>query len=392
MVVQPMIRSNVCLNAHPVGCGINVRKQIDYVRERGTFPGPKRVLVIGGSAGYGLASRIALAFGAGASTFSLSFEKPPRDRRTATVGWYNSEHFVREAQAAGLTAENLYGDAFSCETKQSVIQRVIELFGQVDLVIYSLASGVRTDPTDGTEYRSVLKPIGAAYEATSVNPETGALSKVTIEPATDAEAEATVKVMGGEDWEMWMRGMLDNGVLAPGATTLAYSYIGPDLTKPIYRDGTIGRAKDHLESTAARISRQLESIGGHAYVSINKAVVTRASSVIPVVPLYLATLFPVMAERGTHEGPIEQMYRLFADRAVDPANVAVDEAGRIRMDDWEMADDVQKEVADRWTKLTGDVAPDWVDLAGFRNEFLNIHGFGYDEIDYEADIPTDLPG
>jgi enoyl-[acyl-carrier protein] reductase / trans-2-enoyl-CoA reductase (NAD+) len=392
MVVKPMIRSNVCLNAHPGGCGINVRKQIDYVRERGAFPGPKRVLVIGGSAGYGLASRIALAFGAGASTFSLSFEKPPRDRRTATVGWYNSEHFVREAQAAGLTAENLYGDAFSCETKQSVIQRVIELFGQVDLVIYSLASGVRTDPTDGTEYRSVLKSIGEAYEATSVNPETGALSKVTIDPATDAEAEATVKVMGGEDWEMWMRGMLDNGVLAPGATTLAYSYIGPDLTKPIYRDGTIGRAKDHLESTAARISRQLESIGGHAYVSINKAVVTRASSVIPVVPLYLATLFPVMAERGTHEGPIEQMYRLFADRAVDPAYVAVDDAGRIRMDDWEMADDVQKEVADRWTKLTGEVAPDWVDLAGFRDEFLNIHGFGYDEIDYEADIPTDLPG
>jgi len=344
------------------------------------------VLIIGGSAGYGLASRIALAFGAGAGTLSVAYEKPASEKRTATVGWYASETFVKEARKAGLVAENIYGDAFSTEVKEQTIQKIKELFGTVDLVVYSLASGVRTDPKTGVQYRSVLKPIGATYHAKSVNPLTGELQEVDIAPANQEEIDPTVKVMGGEDWELWIDALSQAGVLAPGVITLAYSYIGPELTKAVYRDGTIGKAKEHLEATAKLLSKKLAPLGGKAYISVNKAVVTRASAVIPVVPLYLAILFKVMKEKGLHEGCIEQMYRLFAEKLYAGGDVPVDEEGRIRMDDWEMRPDVQAEVDRRWKLVKGENLRQLADLEQYTRDFLNLHGFGFPEIDYEKDV------
>ena len=385
MIVKPMIRNNICMNAHPEGCGIHVRKQIDYVKAQNRFSGPKNMLVIGGSAGYGLATRIAAAFGAGAATLSVAFEKPASDKRGATVGWYNTEVFQKEALKAGLKAESIYGDAFSNEIKAETIQKIKAGFGKIDLVVYSLASGIRIDPVSGVTYKSVLKPIGPVFRSRALNPMTGELTEAEIAPATQEEIDATVKVMGGEDWELWIEALLKAGVLAEGAVTLAYSYIGPEYTRAVYRDGTIGRAKEHLEKTAHALGKKMTSVGGAAYVSINKALVTRASAVIPVVPLYLAILFKIMKKKGIEEGCIEQMYRLFTER-LGSKPVPVDAEGRIRLDDWEMRKDVQEEVSAIWNKVDASNLAASADLEQYQKDFLNLHGFGYGEIDYDRDV------
>ena len=386
MVIQPMIRNNVCLNAHPVGCAKYVEREVAYVDNAGPVSGPKSALIIGGSAGYGLATRIVAAFGAKTPTVAVAFEKPATGKRTATVGWYNTAAFEKEAVRRGVEARTIYGDAFSHEIKRQTVETIKEELGTVDLVVYSLASGLRIDPDTGEQYRSALKPTGSSYTAKSLDPMTGAVSEATIEPATEEEAAATVKVMGGEDWELWIRALKDGGVLAEGAMTVAYSYVGPEVTQPIYRDGTIGKAKEHLESTASTLTDALSDIGGRAYVSVNKAVVTRASAVIPVVPLYFAILFQVMKEKGLHEGPIEQMYRLFKEQLYSDEGPRTDDEGRIRMDDWEMRDDVQEEVARRWKIVNESNVSELSDLDSYRNEFLRIHGFGLDEVDYNADV------
>ena len=390
MIVKPMIRNNICMNAHPAGCRENVRRQIAYVREQGPFEGPKNVVVIGASGGYGLASRIVAAFGAGAKTIGVSFETPAKGSRTASAGWYQDQAFREEAEKAGLVHRSFIGDAFSHETKSQVVEAVKELMGQADLVVYSLASGVRVDPDTGEMYRSSLKPIGKRYESVSLDGKSGELKPAAIDPATDEEIEQTVKVMGGEDWNLWIDAFEDAGVLADNAITLAYSYIGPDITFPLYRDGTIGRAKEHLEETARTLDRRMRERGGHAWVSVNKALVTRASSVIPAVPLYLAILYRVMKEMNLHEGTIEQMYRLMNDRIysqlADGATVPVDEEDRIRMDDWEMRDDVQTAVRTAWDSVNEENLAQLADLEGFQRDFLQIHGFDFDSVDYEADI------
>lgn len=386
MVIKPMIRNSICMNAHPEGCRVGVKHQIDYVKNRGKIEGPKRALILGCSGGYGLATRIVAAFGAGTKTLGVSFEREPTEKKTGSPGWYNNRAFEEFASAEGLYAETFEADAFSPETKQKVIDTIkSDLEGSVDLVIYSLATGVRPK-SDGTLWRSALKPIGEDYTARSVDPTEGTLSQVTVESATEDEIEATVKVMGGEDWQDWISTLKDAGVLAEGAVTVAYSYLGPELTQPVYRDGTIGKAKEHLENTAKTLSGQLKDIGGSAYVSINKAVVTRASAVIPVVPLYLALLFKVMKEKGLHEGCIEQMHRLFTDRLYSNGEVPTDADGRIRVDDWEMRDDVQGAVEAVWPTITEENLEKLTDLETYRTEFLQVHGFGFPEVDYEKDV------
>lgn len=388
MVIKPMIRNNICMNAHPDGCEKDVLDQIAYVRSKGAVgggKGPKRALVIGSSTGFGLASRITLAYSFGASTLGVAFEREAAEKRTATMGWYNTVAFEKQAKADGLYAESLNGDAFSNEVKQQVIDKIRKDLGTVDLVVYSLASPVRTDPASGETYRSVLKPIGEQFTAKSINPETGEIREFSIEPASQEEIDNTVKVMGGEDWELWIDALQSAGLLAEGAKTVAYSYIGPDVTKEVYRDGTIGKAKEHLEKSAAGITKKLGAIGGEARVSVNKALVTRASAVIPVVPLYLALLFKIMKAKGIHEGCIEQMHRLFTAKLyVD--KVPTDADGRIRMDDWELREDVQAEIGKLWPQVTSENISQLGDLAGYHDDFLRLHGFGRPDIDYDADI------
>ncbi|MFP4425876.1 MAG: enoyl-ACP reductase FabV [Spirochaetaceae bacterium] len=386
MIIKPMIRNNICMNAHPDGARALVREQIEYVRQQEGVEGPKRVLVIGGSTGYGLATRIAVTYASGAGTLNVAYENPAKGSRTATIGWYNTEAFEARAKKDGYLAESFFGDAFSHEMKDKTIERIRELFGTVDLVVYSLASGVRVDPDTGERYTSVLKPIGEAYESKSVDTKEGEIRDVRVEPADEEEIERTVKVMGGEDWQLWIDRLLEAGVLAEGAMTVAYSYIGPELTRPLYRDGTIGRAKEHLEATARELTSKLSAIGGNAFVSINKAIVTRASAVIPVVSLYLAILYRVMKDKGLHEGAIEQMYRLLKERLYASAEVPTDDEGRIRVDDLEMRDDVQEEVARLWEEVDGDNLEELTDVEGMRTEFLHIHGFGFESVDYEKDV------
>ena len=389
MVIHPKVLNNVCMNAHPKGCAREVQRQIDYVRRRGGLDGPKKVLVIGGSTGYGLASRVVAAFGAGASTIGVSFEKPPSERRPATAGWYNNAVFDNRAEEAGFYARTLNGDAYSMGIKSEVIDMICaDLEGGVDLVVYSLASGGRTDPLTGETFRSALKPIGKSYTAKSLNPMSGEVSQTTIEAATEDEIASTVRVMGGEDWHLWTTSLLDSGVLAEGATTVAYSYIGPELTYPIYREGTIGQAKQHLEATASELREELGKIGGRAFVSVNKAVVSRASAVIPVVPLYISLLYQVMGEQGMHEGCIEQMDRLFRDRLYGGGEMAADPEGRIRLDDLELRQDVQEEIARRWELVNQDNVNDLADVEGYRREFLQLHGFRVPGIDYDEDVDT----
>jgi len=310
MIIEPRMRGFICLTAHPKGCEQNVKNQIEYIKSKGTIDGAKRVLVIGASTGFGLASRITSAFGSNASTIGVFFEKPATEGKTASPGWYNSAAFEQEAHKAGLYAKSINGDAFSDEVKQQTIDMIKADLGQVDLIIYSLASPVRMHPKTGVLHRSVLKPIGGTFTNKTVDFHTGNVSQVSIEPANQEDIDNTVVVMGGEDWSMWMEDMKNAGVLAPGATTIAYSYIGPSVTEAVYRKGTIGRAKDHLEATAFKITDSLESIGGKAYVSVNKALVTQASSAIPVIPLYISLLYKIMKAEGIHEGCIEQIPKI----------------------------------------------------------------------------------
>ncbi len=388
MIIAPKIRGFICTTAHPEGCAANVRSQIDHVKSQPALTNPpKKVLVIGASTGYGLASRIVPAFGGGAATIGVFFEKPGTETKTGSAGWYNSVAFEEAAAEAGLYARSFNGDAFSKEMKDEVIAAIRADLGEVDCIVYSLASPRRTDPSDGETYKSVLKPIGAPYTQKNVNTDTGVVNTVSIEAASNDEIVHTVKVMGGEDWELWIDALAEAGVLADGFHTVAYSYIGPDLTYPIYTNGTIGRAKEHLEESAARMNARFGDTT--AYVSVNKALVTQASSAIPVVPLYISLLYKVMKEMDLHEGTIEQIERLFSDHLASGDAPVVDERGRIRIDDWEMSEPVQKAVAEAWEKVTTENLSDLSDFSGYKKEFLRLFGFGLEGVDYEKDTNTE---
>ena len=388
MIIQPRTRGFICLTAHPDGALQAVKNQIEYVKSKGKIKnGPKKVLVIGASTGFGLSSRIAAAFGSDAATIGVFFEKPASEGKMGTAGWYNSAAFEKEAHAAGLYAKSINGDAFSDDIKRQTIDLIKKDLGQVDLVVYSLASPRRTHPKTGVAYASVLKPIGQPFTNKTVDFHTGVVSDITINPVENEEDIAnTIAVMGGEDWKFWMEDLKAAGVLADGVQTVAYSYIGPELTFPIYRNGTIGQAKNDLEATVTVLNDLLKDLNGKSYVSVNKALVTQSSSAIPVVPLYISLLYKVMKAKGTHEGTIEQIQRLFADRLyTENGEVPLDEAGRIRVDDWEMADDVQAEVDKLWKETTTENLSEISDIAGYRKEFFNLFGFEVDGIDYEKD-------
>jgi enoyl-[acyl-carrier protein] reductase/trans-2-enoyl-CoA reductase (NAD+) len=390
MIIKQKIMRNVSLTAHPKGCASYVHEQFAYLdSQKGQYTGKpyaKRVLVIGGSTGYGLASRMSAAVLGNADTINISFEREPSERKVATPGWYNTKAFEQEAHRRGLYAESLFGDAFSHEMKARTVRLIQEHMKQVDLVVYSLASPIRIDPDTGDTYTSVLKPIGKTYKALSVDAFSGIVEEAEIAPAEKQQIAETVKVMGGEDWNLWMTELLNQGVLAEGVKTVAYSYIGPEITFPVYREGTIGKAKEHLENTAQELSEKLKIVGGSAYVSVNKALVTRASAVIPVVPLYIALLYDVMKDKGLHEECTEQIFRLFTDRLYTGEAVPTDDQGRIRLDDWEMREDVQEEVLRRWNLQQPGVPMIAGDLEGFRTAYDHIHGFGYPDIDYDADV------
>ena len=407
MIIKPMVRSNMCLNAHPIGCAKEVENQIAYVKaqkaKRGTKSlkeggnGPKFVLVLGCSTGYGLASRISAAFEYGADTIGVSFEKAGTETKGGTPGWYNNLAFDRAAKAEGLFTETFSADAFSHETRKMIIEEAKKAGKKFDLIVYSLASPVRSDPDKidpnsetGAHvlYKSVIKPIGKTYAGLGIDILTDSLKESAAEPANEEEIANTVKVMGGEDWKLWIDQLSAAGVLAEGCRTVAYSYIGPELSHAIYRDGTIGQAKKHLEATAHELNKKLgDELGGAAYVSVNKGLVTRSSAVIPIISLYLSILFKVMKAKGTHEGCIEQMERLFAERLYTAdKKVAVDEDGRIRMDDWEMDAAVQAEVDKIMPQVTEANVNELVDMDAIRHDFLAINGFDIAGIDYEKDV------
>ena len=393
MVIKPKVRGFVCVTAHPVGCAAHVQEQIDYVKRKGPIKeGPKSVLVIGASTGYGLASRITAAFGSGAKTLGIFFERPSEEGRPATPGWYNSIAFTDAARAAGLYAANLNGDAFSDDLKQQALAIIKRDMGPIDLVVYSLASPRRTHPKTGVVHKSVLKPVGAPYTNQTVDTDKGIVSTITIEPASEAEIADTTAVMGGEDWEFWINALADANLLAPGATSVAYSYIGPEVTWAIYKNGTIGLAKNDLERSAKKIDAQLMAHGyGRAFISVNKALVTQASSAIPVVPLYISVLYKIMKANGTHEGCIEQIQRLFARQMYNGSALNFDAGGRVRIDDLEMKPDVQAEVARLWPQVTTETLATLTDIAGYRTEFMRLFGFGLPGIDYEAEVEPHIP-
>lgn len=387
MIIEPKIRGFVCITAHPAGCAKKVDDEITVAKASPLEAGPKKVLIIGSSTGYGLSSRITAAFSSGADTLGVFFERPSTNGKPASAGWYNTVAFENEAHAAGLYAKSINGDAFSNEIKANVIQTIKEDWGTVDCVIYSLASPKRIDPADGTVYKSCLKPIGTSFTNTSLDTNKGLVESVSIEPANEEDINNTVKVMGGEDWELWMEALSEAGVLTSKTKTVAYSYIGPEVTWPVYKNGTIGTAKLDVERASRAIH---EKYGIDAYVSVNKAVVTQASSAIPVVPLYISILFKIMKAKGTHEGCIEQIVRLFKDRFYD-GSLNLDEAGRIRVDDWEMDPEVQAEVSAIWPKVTSENLRELSDFASYQKEFLELFGFGLEGIDYSAEVEVDLP-
>ncbi|MEI6021172.1 MAG: enoyl-ACP reductase FabV [Bacteroidota bacterium] len=394
MLIEPRMRGFICLTAHPEGCAKNVRNQINYVQSKGKIEGPKKVLVIGASTGFGLASRITAAFGCGAATIGVFFEKPSAESKPASPGWYNSAAFETEAHAAGLYAKSINGDAFSNEIKQKTLDLIKQDLGQVDLVIYSLASPVRTNPNTGITHKSVLKPIGGTFSNKTVDFHSGIVSNISIEPCNEEDIQNTVAVMGGEDWSMWMEQLKKENLLSPNARTVAYSYIGPSLTEAVYRKGTIGRAKDHLEASAFKISDQLSDIGAKAFVSVNKALVTQASSAIPVIPLYISLLYKTMKEAGIHEGCIEQMQRLFHERLYTGNAIPLDDKGRIRIDDWEMREDVQAKVAELWLQANSETLPQLGDLEGYKADFYNLFGFNVPGINYQKEVNemVEIPG
>ena len=386
MIVEPKVKGFICITAHPEGCAESVRRQVDYVKSKrkSGLEGPKKVLVIGASTGYGLATRISAAFGCGAATIGVMFVIEATGTRTSTPGFYNTRAFEKIAEKEGLYAKSVNGDAFSDEIKAQVIEIIKKDLKEVDLVVYSLAAPRRTD-RDGTVYTSVLKTTKEAYTNKTLDLKTNEVTMVTVPPATAEEEAATVKVMGGEDWEEWIRQLSEAGVLAENALTVAYTYIGPAITHPIYFHGTIGMAKKHLEKTAAVMREKFAGLGLRAYVSVNKGLVTQASSAIPVVPLYMGILYKVMKEKGLHEGCIEQMERLFSERLLLP-EIPTDEEGRIRMDDYEMLPEVQETVANVWDIVTTDNVKEHVDIDGYFEDFYHMFGFHYNNIDYTKDV------
>lgn len=385
MIIKPRIRGFICTTAHPVGCARIVAEQAEYCSDRPLANGPRVALVVGSSMGYGLSTRVAAAFGSGAATLGVCLEKPSASGRTATAGWYNTAAVHALARKRGLWAETLDADAFADSTREAAVETLRRGPGPVDLLVYSVASPRRTVPGSDEVVKSTLKPIGEPYRNLTVDVNSGAISEVELEPASDQEVADTVTVMGGDDWQRWVDALAAADLLAPHATTIAYSYIGPQLTWPIYRNGTIGRAKDDLERVAHLLDRRLAAGGGRALVAVNKAVVTQSSSAIPVVPLYISLLFAVMKERGLHEGCIEQMERLLATRLFGGV-LATDDHGRVRMDDLEMEDSVQREVDRRWAAI-GTVGLEALgDLEGYRRDFLRLFGFAADGVDYDADV------
>jgi len=390
MIIQPKSRGFICTTAHPVGCEQQVQAQINYVKQQAPVKGPKNVLVVGASTGYGLASRIVSAFGASANTIGVYFDKASEGARTATAGWYNSAAFEAAAAEAGLKSYSIVGDAFSDEIKNKTIDLIKNEFGKIDLVVYSIASPRRVHPKTGEVFSSVIKPLKEVYSNKTVNFHNGEVSVATIEPANEDELRQTIAVMGGEDWKMWIDALQEADVLTEDATTVAYSYIGPQITHAVYHDGTIGAAKNDLQQTADVLNEQLKSTGGRAFISVNKALVTQSSSAIPVVPLYISALYKVMKEAGTHEGCIEQMYRLFSDRLYGEGEVLVDEKRQIRIDDLEMRPEIQAAVAKAWEEIATENVYELTDLEGYRNEFFGLFGFNVEGIDYEADVDPNV--
>ncbi len=393
MIIKPKVRGFVCVTAHPEGCAAHVQEWITHVKSHAPLKGgPKRVLVIGSSTGYGLASRIASAFGSGAATVGVFFERPSEEGRPATPGWYNTIGFTSAARAAGLYAKNFNGDAFSDDIKRQVLDAIRADLGQVDLVVYSLASPRRTHPKTAAVHKSVLKPVGQSYSNKTVDTDKGIVSTVTIEPANEQEIADTTAVMGGEDWELWMNALSEAKLLAPGAQSVAYSYIGPEVTWAIYKNGTIGLAKNDLERAAKHIDSLLKlNGGGRAFISVNKALVTQASSAIPVVPLYISILYKIMKAAGTHEGCIEQIQRLFATQMYNGHTPKFDSAGRVRIDDWEMRPEIQNAVRQIWPGVTTETLAAETDIAGYRSEFLKLFGFGVAGINYETETEPHRP-
>jgi len=391
MIIKPKIRGFICTTTHPVGCGKNIQAQIEYTRQQGKIEnGPKRVLVIGSSAGYGMSSRIAAAYGSDAATVGVFFEKPATEKKPGSAGWYNSAAFEAQAKADGLYAKSINGDAFSHEIKAKVVELIKQDLGQIDAIIYSVAAPVRKLPDTGEVIRSSLKPIGNTYVSTAIDTNKDVIIEASVEPATEEEIANTVTVMGGQDWELWLSALSEAGVLAEGVKTIAYSYIGTELTWPIYWDGALGKAKIDLDRASTAIQAQLAPLNGEAYVSVQKSVVTQASSAIPVMPLYISMVFKIMKEKGLHEGCMEQIYRLFTTQLYkqDGSVPETDKARRLRLDDWELRDDVQQACKDLWPTITTENLSDLTDYKEYKEEFLQLFGFGIDGVDYDADVDT----
>ena len=389
MIIKPKTRGFICTTTHPTGCDLNVKQQIRFTKQQGAIDNaPKRVLVVGSSSGYGLSSRITAAFGGGAATIGVFFEKPGTEKKPGTAGWYNSAAFEKYAAEEGLYAKSINADAFSDEAKQSVIDLIKNDLGQIDLVVYSLASPVRKLPSTGEVVRSCLKPIGDVYTAKAVDTNKDTIYEASVEPATEQEIADTITVMGGQDWELWMAALADAGVLADNCKTVAYSYIGTELTWPIYWDGSLGKAKQDLDRAARVLDTQLQLKGGSANVAVLKSVVTQASAAIPVMPLYIAMVFKVMKEHGLHEGCVEQISRLFRDGLYPQGNhnASLDDENRLRMDDWELREDIQATCVELWQQVTDENLFEITDYQYYKDEFLVLFGFGVDGVDYDADV------
>lgn len=382
MIVEPKVKGFICTTAHPVGCREGVKRQIDYCKGRGKTEGPKKVLVIGSSTGYGLASRIAVTYGYGADTIGVAFEKESNGRRTATAGWYNTKAFEEFATEDGYYAKSFNGDGFSREMKEQVIDTIRRDWGKADMVVYSMAAPRRT-LSDGTTVSSVLKTVGTALTNKTIDLRSNEIKEVTVPVANEEEIQNTIKVMGGEDWEEWIQALMDAGVLADHAVTLAYSYIGPEVTHAIYKDGSIGQAKKHLYETSKKLTEEFSDRDLKAYVSVNKALVTQSSAAIPIVPLYISLVYKIMKEKGLHEGCIEQMQRLFTDKL---PGQKTDADGLFRLDDWELQDDVQKKIEELWTEVTTENISELGDIDGYWEDFYHMFGFRYDNVDYSADV------
>ena len=390
MIIEPKVRGFICVTTHPTGCEANVKQQIDYVKVQGKIAnGPKKVLVIGASTGYGLASRISAAFGSGAATLGVFFEKPGTEKRPGSAGWYNTAAFTKFATQEGLYAKNINADAFSDECREKAIEMIKADLGQVDLVVYSLAAPVRKMPDTGEIVRSSLKPIGNAYTSTAIDTNKDTIIKSTVEPATQEEIENTVKVMGGQDWELWIKALANAGVLAEGCKTVAYSYIGTEITWPIYWHGALGKAKEDLDRAAKANREILAKVNGDARVAVLKSVVTQASSAIPVMPLYIAICFRIMRQAGTYESVIAHIYRMFA-KALYGSDLELDDVGRVRMDTWELEPAIQDKCKELWPTITTENLKELTDYEDYKHQFLELFGFEVAGVDYTKDVNPEV--